>query len=215
MPSTSQPTRLHLIRHGAVAAPWNERIYGDLDVPLSDLGQQQSRDVARSLRGCDPAAVVSSGLSRTVFLAELLAGQADTQARVDPRLKELNRGDWAGWDQAQVDAAEAGAWARFWAAGGVYPVPGGEPLGQLQARVDQALSDLGREFAGTVVLVVAHKWVLRAALCTTLGLPMESSGRLAVPHTGGVTLDWCPRAGYRLLRLSWAAIGDWAPDVRP
>lgn len=209
MPTPAPAARIHLVRHGDVAAPWDERIYGSMDVPLSKLGQQQSRGLARALEARPLAAVVSSGLSRSDFLARLVARQAGLEIRVEDRLKELDRGDWAGWDQEQVDSADPGAWGRFWASGGVFDVPGGEPLAQLQTRVVSALEDLAGEFGGQEILVVAHKWVLRAALCTVLGMPMEHSPRLHVPHLGKVSLDWAVGGGRRLVCLSWEPLGGW------
>ncbi|HIF40053.1 MAG TPA: histidine phosphatase family protein [Planctomycetes bacterium] len=210
MSSSGTPTRIHLVRHGAVAEPWNERIYGDLDVPLSDLGEQQSRALAHGLQDRRFATVLSSGLARSAYLAELVAQQSGLEAGVDERFRELNRGDWAGWGRDQVEAAVPGAWEQFWAQGGVFPVPGGETLVALQARVGRALEDLAREFEGRESLVVAHKWVLRAAICPVLGLSMKHSRQLHVPYVGTATLEREPGAGWRLAHLSWEALGGWA-----
>ena len=206
-------TRIHLVRHGAVAAPWHERIYGDLDVPLSERGEQQSRALVHALHGQPIHGVISSGLSRTAYLAELLADQAGLAAVVDSRFRELNRGAWAGWGRDQVEAAAPGAWDQFWAQGGVFPVPGGETLSQLQTRVDLALEDTGRAFECREVVVVAHKWVLRACLCKVLGLPLESSPKLNVPHVGTATLEREPGHAWHLGHLSWDAMGGWAQGV--
>jgi len=210
MSSPGPLTRIHLVRHGAVAAPWNERIYGDMDVPLSELGEQQSRALAHGLKDRRFDGVISSGLARSAFLAELLAQQSGLEAGVDARLRELNRGDWAGWGRDQVETAIPGAWEQFWAQGGVFPVPGGETFSELQTRVGGALEDLARDFEGRELLVVAHKWVLRAALCPVLGLPLERSPVIRVPHVGTVTLEREPASAWRLVHLSWQAMGGWA-----
>jgi broad specificity phosphatase PhoE len=211
MSSHGPTTRIHLVRHGAVAAPWNERIYGDLDVPLSELGEEQSRSLAHGLKGETFHGVLSSGLARSAYLAELVAGQAGLEAAVDTRWRELNRGDWAGWGRDQVEEAMPGAWEQFWDLGGVFPVPGGETLSELQARVASALEDVGAAFEGREVLVVAHKWVLRAAICRVLGLPLERSPMLRVPHAGTATLEREAGAAWRLTHLSWEPLGGWAP----
>lgn len=210
MPSPGSITRIHLIRHGAVAAPWHERIYGDLDVPLSELGEEQSRALVRTLKGRPLDGVLSSGLARTAYLADLLADQAGLEGVVDARFRELNRGEWAGWGRDQVEAAMPGAWDQFWAQGGVFPVPGGEDMSQLQARVEDALEDTGRAYEGREVAVVAHKWVLRASLCKVMGLPLERSPMIDVPHVGTATIEREAGRAWYLARLSWDAMADWA-----
>ena len=52
------PTRLYLVRHGEVDHAWQGRIYGALDVPLSDAGRRAGERVARTLAGVELAAVV-------------------------------------------------------------------------------------------------------------------------------------------------------------
>ncbi|NOT31084.1 MAG: bifunctional RNase H/acid phosphatase, partial [Planctomycetes bacterium] len=58
-------TRLYLVRHGEVDAAWHGRIYGALDVPLSERGRSEAARAARTLAEVELAAVVSSGLART------------------------------------------------------------------------------------------------------------------------------------------------------
>jgi hypothetical protein len=48
-PFVNTATRLLLVRHGAVANSWSERIYGRLDVPLSPAGEAEARTIAAAL----------------------------------------------------------------------------------------------------------------------------------------------------------------------
>ena len=57
------------MRHGEVDAAWHGRIYGALDIPLSEQGKREAERVAHALAGTPLAAVVSSGLARTEHLA--------------------------------------------------------------------------------------------------------------------------------------------------
>jgi len=186
----STVTRIYLVRHGEVSADWRQRIYGDLDVPLSENGEEQSRRVAAIFDGTDLDAVLSSGLARAEFAAAILRGTRGLARRDEPRLREIFRGDWAGLDRAGVEALEPGAWDEWWARDGLIEPPGGERLHQVAARVEAALADLAAEFAGGRVAVVAHKWVLRAASCAAFGLPPEGMVRFEVPYVGAIALDW-------------------------
>ncbi len=209
MPST-MPTgcaRIHLVRHGTVASPWAERIYGDLDVPLSTEGEAQSRMMAQGIQDWPLAAVVSSDLARATYAAHQVAKSRSLQPVEDARLRELNRGDWAGWGRDQVEAAEPGGWARFWDADGITHVPGGETLDDLRARVLSALTELATAYTNKEVLIVAHKWVLRVALAETLGLDLSACSRLDIPHMGGATVDWSPAGPQALIRMGWTRLG--------
>ena len=45
------PTRIFLLRHGQTAWNAEQRIQGQLDVPLDDTGQQQAVLLAQALHG--------------------------------------------------------------------------------------------------------------------------------------------------------------------
>lgn len=190
----AEPTRLYLVRHGRVADPWRERIYGDLDVPLAPEGERVSRLVAARVSDLGPALVVSSGLERADYLARSIARAGAIEHRMEPRLREIHRGEWAGLAEAEVEARRPGGWQAFWGSEGLVPPPGGETIEEVRVRVLAALDELAAAFSGRAVAVVAHKWALRAALCETLALPLAEAARLPVPYCGTAVCDW-PSSG--------------------
>jgi len=173
-----------------VVERWRGRIYGRLDAELSAEGEEQSRSNARALAGAPLAAVISSGSPRAEHTAALMRAGRDLPRRDDPRLAEIDRGDWAGFDRADLEAVQPGAWDAFWAGGGTMAVPGGESLADVVRRVREALDELADEFSGRAVAIVAHRWVIRAALCQALDLPVEHGARFEVQPAGGVLVDW-------------------------
>ena len=92
-------TRVALIRHGPTA--WNEarRIQGHQDQPLSDAGRDE---VARWRVPPEIAAFdwVSSPLIRAVETARLLGAPAPLAT--DPRLVEMDWGEWEGHTLAEL-----------------------------------------------------------------------------------------------------------------
>ncbi len=184
------PARIHMIRHGQVDRPWPTRLYGALDVPLSERGREQSRDLAGRFRHLTLASVVSSGLERAEFAAALLRADRDLERRDDPRLAERSRGTWAGLGRDEVNRARSGAWEEFWRSEGILTPPGGETLEEVAARVLPALAELAAAHAGQTLVVVAHLWVTRVALCRTLGLPLTRCARLAIGHCQVASIDW-------------------------
>jgi len=184
-------TRLFVIRHGEVDDAWRERIYGRLDVPLSGRGREQCAAVAAALAGVPLDAVVSSGLARAeAGAAALRAARPGLVRRDETALLELDRGPWAGRSKAELRAADPAGLARWEASRGVLGPAGSEQVAELAARVIPALARLAAEFPGGSVAVVAHLWVVRAAVCCALGLPAERAAQVAVAPGGIAVLDW-------------------------
>ena len=198
MSAGDAPTRVHLIRHGLVAASWRKRIYGDLDVPLSPEGEAEADRAAARLRHVSLAAVVSSGLARAEFGAALIRAGRGLERRDEPDLRELHRGDWTGVGFAELEQREPGAFGHWHGDPEVRRPPGGESLGDLAARVLPALESICAEHAGAEVAIVTHSWVARLVAAASLGLPPAACTRLRLPTGGAVVVDW--PVGERALR---------------
>lgn len=189
-PSSSPRTRLYVLRHGAVDAAWHGRIYGALDVPLSPRGEDEARRAARRLEPVRLAAVVSSHLSRARYGADRIRDGRDLEALVDPELRELERGEWAGLHIEALQAASPGAWEAWREAPHRLRPPGGESLEDLAERVLPRFGHWARRHAGRNVALVVHGWVLRVLTCRALGLDVSRAPRLDV-RTGDVAaFDW-------------------------
>lgn len=161
---------LHLVRHPRPqVAP--ETCYGRLDVPAVDVAA-----TAASLRERLPAGlpVWSSPLRRCLALAECL----HPQPRIDPRLAEIDFGDWEGKTWREIGAAPLDLWAADVAG---FAPPGGESARALQARALAFVADLPADDA----VLVTHAGVMRVLVAHWLGL--EPAGWLKVrPPFGGL-----------------------------
>ncbi|MFT5154654.1 MAG: broad specificity phosphatase PhoE [Planctomycetota bacterium] len=189
-------TRIYLVRHGRVADDWQGRIYGDLDVPLSPEGEAEGRQVASLFAGRALSGVISSGLERAEYTAQHIRRVAKNASdggllsrRDDPRLRELNRGEWAGKYASELERSDPVEWQAFAESKWTTAPPGGENLSSLAERVFAALDDHAR-LAQAAVAIVAHKWVLRVTICEALGLPLDRCATVDVPTSGLVAVDW-------------------------
>ena len=120
--------KLALIRHPVPdIAPGT--CYGRLDVPA------QQAALAALVRGCldlpRPAAVFTSPLVRCRAVAGALATQGWPEPLADPRLAELDFGQWEGRRWSEIEAAALAAWRADLVA--VAP-PGGETVAALAER---------------------------------------------------------------------------------
>lgn len=188
-----------LVRHGQVEAEWREKIYGCLDVPLSERGREEARRAADFLAAEPIDAVISSGLSRTRYGAAWLARARRLEVRHDAALREIDRGEWAGLRFDELEQQQPGVFGAWKKAPWTVRPPGGESMTDLAARVRPVLDDLAREFRGGLVAVVAHSHVLRAAVASAVG--PEAAMELEVPTGSIYALDWTVAGP---VQLSWA-----------
>lgn len=186
-----QACRLLVIRHGDVDPPRGCPVYGDLDVPLSELGLRQSQAAAERLAGRSIDAIYSSDLSRAVHLAQRLgATRPELAPGVDRRLREIHRGHWAGLPVAEIEARWPGEWDRYCASKNLLTPPGGESIAAQALRVGAALDELATQFAGRTVAVCAHLWVLRIATVIARGESLEAVIEHDYDKCAQIELDW-------------------------
>lgn len=164
-------TRLYLVRHGAVES--GQAFYGHLDVPLSEAGRQQAREVAERLASVEVAAVYSSDLQRAMDCARPIAARHGLEPVPDPAFREMNLGVLEGlaYAEAQIKFPELATkrYHDMW----TYRFPGGENLEDIAARARPKLASILEHHAGKTVALVAHNSVNRVVIGDALGLPLD------------------------------------------
>jgi alpha-ribazole phosphatase len=155
---------LYLIRHTRVAAAAGI-CYGRTDVPVADDFADEARRLAAQLPAV--SRLHTSPASRCRMLADTLAGH-HTPVDVDPRLQELDFGDWENRPWAEIDGPEARAWGDDFVR---RPCPEGESYEQLAARVSTWADELPA--ADVAVAAVTHGGPVRALLAHLLRLPLD------------------------------------------
>lgn len=168
------PATLLLIRHGETAWNAEHRIQGSLDIPLSPTGIWQAGRLAERLAAGHIDAIYTSDLARAWLTAEPVAARLGLELRVDIRLRERSFGVFEGHTLEEIAArwpAEFVAWRErdpAWA------MPEGESGAEFIERVNAALHDITREWAGATVAVVAHGGVLDVAYRTARALAWDA-----------------------------------------
>ncbi|MFZ5791367.1 MAG: histidine phosphatase family protein [Pseudomonadota bacterium] len=164
-------TRLALLRHGPTAWSRDKRIQGLSDQLLDAEGRAE---VSRwRLPPEFVAAVwVTSPLRRCCETALLLAGSHRRREAiaVEPRLIEMDHGQWEGERLADLRARLGADMAAREARGLDYRAPGGESPREVQARLRPWLAEIGA--AGGDVLAVTHKGIMRALYAQATGWDM-------------------------------------------
>ncbi|MDF1717652.1 MAG: histidine phosphatase family protein [Antarcticimicrobium sp.] len=162
-------TRLHLVRHGPTHA---KSMVGWSDLP-ADLSDTVA--IARlSTFLPETATVISSDLIRATATADAIQG-ARPRLPHDPRLRELNFGDWELRRFQQIEAEDPEGIRAFWETPGSNRAPGGESWNDLRARADAAIDALISRLAGGELIVVAHFGLILTQVQRALGIDAETA----------------------------------------
>jgi broad specificity phosphatase PhoE len=158
-----------LVRHGETEWSAAGRHTGRTDVPLTEAGRVQAKELGACLREWRFAAVLTSPLQRAVDTARL-AGFDQPVIRED--LQEWDYGEYEGRRTPDIREQRLG-WT-LWTDG----VPGGETAEEVGGRADRVIDEV-RTVNGDVALF-AHGHVLRVLAARWVGLPPQSGSRFAL-----------------------------------
>ena len=153
------PLDLFLIRHPRPAVD-PSLCYGASDLPLAEDAATCAGRLAPLLPR--DARVISSPMVRARLLAEALS----TEAIIEPRLRELDFGDWEMKPFSDIPPEGFDVWGRTLID---FRAPGGELYADMAARVWAAFNAHRPNTASLVI--VAHNGPLSALAGTLLGLP--------------------------------------------
>ena len=132
--------------------------YGQLDMPADDLATRQcARDLADALP--EGTIAIASPLQRCEQLLHVLIGlRPDLTFKMDPKLMEMDFGNWEGRPWEDIPKQALDAWTADF---GNYPAGGsGETVGQFMIRIAAAWDELPPV---ENVLWITHAGVVRAA----------------------------------------------------
>lgn len=149
-----------LARHGETAWSLSGQHTGLTDLPLTERGERNARELGERLKGMTFARVFTSPLQRASRTCALAGFGA--VAQVDPDLVEWNYGAYEGRTSAEI-RAERPDWFLFRDG-----CPGGESPAEIAARADRVVARL--RAVGGDVLVFSSGHFLRTLGARWLGL---------------------------------------------
>jgi broad specificity phosphatase PhoE len=195
---------LFLVRHGETAWSRTGRHTGLTDVPLTEHGREEARQLVPLIRSHRIGAAFSSPLQRARETAELIGLH---EVRADADLKEWDYGGYEGVTTVEIHR-DRPDWFLF--TDGVAPGPPehpGETPEQVGERADRMLAKVDAAHANTegCVVLVAHGHFLRVLTARRLGLPPSAGAlfqlatgalcRLGTEHGRHVIAGWNIRPG--------------------
>ncbi|MBN3562959.1 histidine phosphatase family protein [Aliamphritea spongicola] len=159
---------IDLLRHGETegGAIYRGRTDSKLTKPGMKAMQRTLAEAGQPWRG-----VVSSPLRRCSKVAVAYAAEHDISCQLEPRLQEIDFGEWDGelladiWEKFPDDVT------HFWEDPEAFTPPEGEPLKVFRERLAECLDDFVRNHSQGHYLWVTHGGVIRALLARVLAIP--------------------------------------------
>ena len=149
-----------LVRHGETEWTLTGQHTSFTDIPLTERGREQARELGEKLAAWDFALVLSSPMQRTQETCRL-AGLGEGM-QLDADLEEWNYGEYEGRTTKQI-RDEVPGWSVF-----TYPSPGGEAPEAVEARADRVIARAVA--ADGPVALFSHAHVLRVIGARWIGL---------------------------------------------
>jgi len=179
-PPPASPTRLVLARHGETEWSKSGRHTGRTDLPLTDHGREQARDLGVALRGRTFSRVLSSPLARALDTCRL-AGFGD-RVELDDDLREWDYGAYEGRTRVEI-AAEIPGWTVW-----THPIVDGESLVDLGRRADRVIA--ATLPIGGDVLIFSHGHILRVLAARWIEQSPGLASRLELATATVSELGW-------------------------
>ena len=191
--------RLVLLRHGQTQSNADNRMQGQIDTELTEVGRAQAINAAQVLSKRQPLVIYSSDLRRAHDTARALSEHCGHQeVHLDERLRETHLGDWQGMTHHEVDAQVPGArsaWrddARMAPHGGESRIDVADRTVPLVAEIFGNEPEWGADDCDRPVVLVTHGGVIAALTASLLDLPVDSW-----PVFGGMgNASWAQLSGH-------------------
>jgi probable phosphoglycerate mutase len=166
MSQSSSLPDVYSARRGETARTATHQHRGKTDIPLTNQGQRNARNLGERLRGMSFAKIITSPLERARSKCEL-AG-FDSVAEVDPELMEWDYGRYEGLTTVEIRRQRRES--SLFRDG----CPAGESVAAVGARADIVVARLRANAMRTLLL--GHGHFFRVLAARWLGLPPSEAG---------------------------------------
>ena len=179
--------------HGTTVDNEGGKASGQADAKLSELGVRQAQELKAQVNKQTFDAVFCSDLSRAVETAMIAFGDRYKIIK-DKRLRECDYGNLTRANEKKVNAMQSDVIDK--------PYPKGESLMNVENRVREFLQEVGTEYAGKRVAIVAHK-------APQFALEVLLNGKIwpeAIATDWRKTKSWQPGWKYAIHELTYVGI---------
>ena len=187
-----QATRIIAIRHGETAWNVDNRIQGQLDIGLNDVGLWQAARVAQALRDEAIDAIYASDLSRAWQTAHAIAEVTACQPTPHPGLRERGFGEFEGLTYTEIENTWPDMSRQWRKREPQWAPPGGESLVTLRERVLNTVTSVAAPHVGGQIVLVAHGGVMDMLYRLATGQDLQAPRAWELGNAAINRLLWTP-----------------------
>lgn len=192
------PLTVHFVRHGESQANVDQVFSNRVDhpAPLTPVGVEQARVLARTLARIPVTHVYTSPLQRARETADAIASEAGLEPAVCEGLREYDVGEFEG---LPYGGSNAWRWREYervdaaWRAGNRdVRLAGGESLTDMEKRFGDVMTRIAQSHAPTDQVVVVSHGGLYRVLLPLIFAEISPDFALAHPlgHCESIVADW-------------------------
>lgn len=191
---------IYLLRHAHSVANGAGLLAGRaVGNPLSSIGEQQSRAIARALRDEKFAAIYISPLQRCRQTVAPYLEQERRRATKNMNFVEMDYGDWTG--RSLADLRRESLWREIQRSPSSVKFPHGESFVGAERRIRRGLAEIETRHHGKKVLVVTHGDIIKIAIQSALGSELDKFQRIVIDPASLSIIDYKTR---RVLQVNTA-----------
>lgn len=165
----TQTSNLYLVRHGQTDWNLENRIQGHNELPLNEIGKEQSEKVSLELTHLNAAAIYSSPMLRAKQMAEIIAKGSPCEIVIEENLIEGKFGSIEGMTKAEfkekfqedlinLHRMDADTRLRH------KLVPDADSILEIAERTIPCLKGIAAKHPDQNVIIVTHGWLMRSLL---------------------------------------------------
>lgn len=190
---------LLLIRHGETKSNREGIFRGRLDIPLSEAGIEQAKELHQHIRHLNIDAVYSSPLQRALDTAAIAFPHHKIEQ--DGDLNNLDLGDWSGRNKETVAAECPELWNTWKKTPEQMIFPNGEGLGAVYKRAESFLRRM-RDLDLKLCAAVSHRSVTKVLIAAAIGLSENYFWRFHLDNCSITRLIFDRERDFTLLSLN-------------
>ncbi|PKM49283.1 MAG: alpha-ribazole phosphatase [Firmicutes bacterium HGW-Firmicutes-7] len=173
--------KIYLVRHGKIDCGKEKRYIGITDLPLSQDGIEQAKDLKAFFSNITIEKAFISPLRRCVETAEIILEQVAVDQIQIEAFKEINMGTWENQPIASIKDKHPKLYEARGQNMSAFIPPGGESFIQLQNRVMANVNDILCSTSGNILLV-AHAGVNRVIISHFLDISLNDLFQIKQPY---------------------------------
>lgn len=195
----TEPKKIYLIRHGETESNRQGIFRGRLDIPLSEKGKAQARDLRAYFEELTVDEVYSSPLQRAVETAQIAFPKHTAIA--EPRLDNLDLGEWSGKSKAAIKDNFPGKWEAWTTRPESIRFPGGEELADVYRRVGKFWEKV-MAMDSLSVAAVSHRSVVKVMLAYAAGLEHNYYWKFHLDNASVSLVYYEKERGFTLVKVN-------------